>query len=152
MARGVIVPGRSWLSLGRLEPRQDDLLVLQSKQADVSVLAPYATSPSPPHQGQRVVEVQRLMQTVSDPFLGWTTKAHQEHLYWRHFRDWKGSLQLEQLNAEGLDHDGKLCAASLAKAHARCGADGEAYADQCRRDHQRLLDVLAIGAGSGAGC
>ena len=31
-------------------------------------------------------------------------------------------------------------------------ADGEAYADQCRHDHQRLFDVLAIGAGSGAGC
>lgn len=139
--------------------RADDVLVLQSKQAEASVLAPFATSPSPVHQGQRVVEGQRLMQTVSDPLLGWTSNAHHEHLYWRHFRDWKGSVQLEQLDADGLDHYAKLCAATLAKAHARSGdrtalaafmaegkrfdaaitAYGLAYAAQSERDYQRFL-------------
>ncbi len=148
-----------------LGPRDDDVLVLQSKQAEASVFAPYATSPSAPHQGQRVVEGQRLMQTVSDPLLGWTTNAHHEHLYSRHFRDWKGSVQLERLDAGGLDGYGKLCAATLAKAHARSGdrialaafmAEGKpfdramatyglAYADQSQRDHQRFLDALASG-------
>jgi len=61
------------------------------------------------------------MQTVSDPLPGWTTNAHYEHLDWRHFRDWKGSVQLEQLDAGGFDRYGKLCAATLAKAHARSG-------------------------------
>jgi hypothetical protein len=68
------------------------VLVLQSKQAEPSVLAPYVDQPSPEHQGQRVVQGQRLMQTASDPFLGWTTTP-----------------------------GGKLCAWTLAKAHARSG-------------------------------
>jgi uncharacterized protein (DUF2252 family) len=139
--------------------REDDVLVLQSKQAEPSVLAPFATSPSPAHQGQRVVEGQRLMQTVSDPLLGWTRNAHHEHLYWRHFRDWKGSVLLESLDSGGLDLYGKLCGATLAKAHARSGdrmalaafmatgrrfdegiaAYGLAYAAQSQRDYQRFL-------------
>ncbi len=145
--------------------REDDVLVLQSKQAEASVLAPYATSPAAAHQGQRVVEGQRLMQTVSDPLLGWTTNAHREHLYWRHFRDWKGAVQLEKLDASGLDQYGRLCAATLAKAHARSGdrialaafmaggkrfdqamaAYGLSYAAQSQRDHQQFLEALASG-------
>jgi uncharacterized protein (DUF2252 family) len=146
--------------------RPDDVLVLQSKQAEASVLAAYATSPSAAHQGQRVVEGQRLMQTVSDPLLGWTTNAHQEHLYTRHFRDWKGSVQLERLDAVGLDRYGSLCGATLAKAHARSGdrvalaafmAAGKpfdcamaayalAYAAQSLRDHRRFLEVFSGGS------
>jgi uncharacterized protein (DUF2252 family) len=145
--------------------KPEDVLVLQSKQAEMSVLAPYATSPSASHQGQRVVEGQRLMQTVSDPLLGWTTNAHQEQLYWRHFRDWKGAVQLEQLDAEGLERYGQLCAVTLAKAHARSGdrhaladfmADGKpvdeavvayglAYAEQSRHDYQAFLQALKQG-------
>jgi len=145
--------------------RQDDVLVLQSKQAEASVFAPFATSPSPAHQGQRVVEGQRLMQTVSDPLLGWTSNAHHEHLYWRHFRDWKGSVRLEQLDAAGLDHYGKLCAATLAKAHARSGDRGAlsafmaqskrfdqaitayamAYAAQSECDYRRFLGAVTSG-------
>lgn len=141
------------------------MLVLQSKQAEASVLAPFSTSASAEHQGQRVVEGQRLMQTVSDPLLGWTTNAHHEHLYWRHFRDWKGSVQLEQLDDEGLDRYGRLCAVTLAKAHARSGdrtalaafmaegkrfdqaiaASGMAYAEQSKRDFQRFLSALETG-------
>ena len=148
-----------------LGSREDDVLVLQSKQAEPSVLTPYATEASPEHQGQRVVEGQRLMQTVSDPFLGWTTNAHHEHLYWRHFRDWKGSVQLEHLNAESLDLYGRLCADTLAKAHARSGdrmaiatylgegpgfeeamaGYGIAYADQSYHDYQSLLAAIAAG-------
>lgn len=33
----------------------DDVLALQSKQAESSVLAPYGNQPSANHQGQRVV-------------------------------------------------------------------------------------------------
>jgi uncharacterized protein (DUF2252 family) len=143
----------------------EDVLVLQSKQAEPSVLTAYATSPAPEHQGQRVVEGQWLMQTVSDPFLGWTTNAHHEHLYWRHFRDWKGAIQLEHLDGEGLNLYGKLCAATLAKAHARSGdraalaqfmagrknfdrAISEyavAYADQSAKDYATFLAAVASG-------
>ena len=101
----------------------NDVLVLQSKQAEASVLAPYVQCGEavPAHQGQRVVQGQRLMQTASDAFLGWTTTPQGTHLYWRHFRDWKGSVDVNQLDAEGLKDYGKICAWSLAKAHARSG-------------------------------
>jgi uncharacterized protein (DUF2252 family) len=99
----------------------DDVLVLQTKQAEPSVLAPYIDQPVPAHQGERVVQGQRLMQTASDAFLGWTTTPEGYQLYWRHFRDWKGSVDLNRLDARGLKDYGKLCAWTLAKAHARSG-------------------------------
>ena len=100
----------------------DELLVLQSKQALPSVLAPYLNlKGAVNHQGERVVEGQKVMQTASDAFLGWTTAPSGEHLYWRHFRDWKGSVDLNALEVEGLTDYGKLCAWTLAKAHARSG-------------------------------
>lgn len=99
----------------------DDVLVLQSKQAESSVLAPYVNQPTPEHQGERVVKGQRLMQTASDAFLGWMTTPEGEPFYWRQFRNWKGSVDVTQLDAEGLKEYAKLCAWTLAKAHARSG-------------------------------
>ena len=55
----------------------NDVIVLQVKEAVASVLA---KEESERQQGHRVVEGQRLMQTVSDPLLGWTSNTHQEHL------------------------------------------------------------------------
>ena len=99
----------------------DDVLVLQTKQATLSVLAPYLQAETPTHQGQRVVEGQRLMQTASDGFLGWSTNPSGDHLYVRHFRDWKGSVDVSQLDDDGLCDYGRLCGWTLAKAHARSG-------------------------------
>jgi uncharacterized protein (DUF2252 family) len=110
-------------------PHPDDILVLQGKQAEPSVLAPYVTLPAPEHQGQRVVEGQRLLQTASDAFLGWTTNPAGDHVYVRHFRDWKASVDVAQLDAEGLKDYGRLCGWTLAKAHAR-GGDRRAMATQ----------------------
>ena len=52
----------------------DDVVFLQLKQARRSVLARYVHGESAwhAHQGQRVVEYQQALQTVSDPLLGWT--------------------------------------------------------------------------------
>jgi uncharacterized protein (DUF2252 family) len=111
----------------------DDILVLQSKEAEPSVLAPHWRVDSPAHQGQRVIEGQRLMQTVSDVFLGWTTAPSGQQFYWRHFRDWKCSLEIEDMNAESLVEYGELCAWVLAKAHARSG-DPRAIAETLRRE------------------
>ncbi len=47
-------------------------LVLQVKEARASVLEAYAGKSIFPNHGQRVVNGQRLMQPVSDIFLGWT--------------------------------------------------------------------------------
>ena len=53
----------------------DDVVFLQLKQARRSVLAQYVHGDSAwhAHQGQRVVEYQQALQTVSDPLLGWAT-------------------------------------------------------------------------------
>jgi uncharacterized protein (DUF2252 family) len=99
----------------------DDLLILQGKEAVSSVLASYLSLPSPEHQGQRVVEGQRLMQTASDFFLGWASSPLGEHSYIRHFRDWKGSVDLNRLDPKGLVDYAQLCAWTIAKAHARTG-------------------------------
>ena len=48
-----------------------DPLVLQCKEAQASVLEPYAGASEYANSGQRVVEGQRLMQAASDIFLGW---------------------------------------------------------------------------------
>ena len=73
------------------------------------------------HQGQRVVEGQRLMQSASDPFLGWASTSDGGHCYWRQFRDWKGSVDLTALDECCLNDYVKLCAEALAKSHARSG-------------------------------
>ena len=56
----------------------DDPLFLQFKQANPSVLAPYAGDSEYSHQGERVVHGQRLMQAASDTFLGWVTGTGDE--------------------------------------------------------------------------
>ena len=146
-------------------PRDDDILMLQSKQAEPSVLEPYANSPSPAHQGQRVVEGQRLMQSATDRLLNWTTTPAGDAIYIRQLRDWKGGVDLDAIDAEGLVSYGRLCAAALAKAHARSGNRGAiasylgegrsfetamvsyamAYADQATADYQCLLQAIAAG-------
>ena len=149
-------------------PHPDDLLLLQSKQALPSALAEPLGLPESSqgeHQGQRVVEGQRLLQCVSDPFLGWTTAPGGHHAYWRQLRDWKASLPVEAMKPDALKAYGRLCASVLARGHARSGdrfalaqaldgqkpidrafsADALAYADQVERDHLRLLEAMASG-------
>lgn len=122
-----------------------DVLVLQSKQAVASVLAPYLPGPAPEHQGERVVQGQRLLQTASDVFLGWTRSLLHHDFYWRHFRDWNGSVEVECLDADGLKDYARLCGWTLAKAHARSGDRRAIAADlgAPKAFAQRLGDVAA---------
>ena len=53
--------------------RPDEPLFLQLKEAQESVLAPFAGQSEYLHQGERVVKGQLLTQAASDPFLGWTS-------------------------------------------------------------------------------
>lgn len=144
----------------------DDLLILQGKEAGASVLEAHLGASTAGSPGERVVRGQRLIQTVSDSFLGWVEASPGGVAsYWRQFRDWKAMVQLENLDQEALADYGALCAAVLAKAHARSG-DGEAIAahleaqgdaddaladaasasaDQTRADHQRLVAAIADG-------
>jgi hypothetical protein len=133
------------------------------------VLAPYAGASRYSHQGRRVVEGQRLMQSASDIFLGWirTTglDGKERDFYVRQLWDWKTSVDVDAMDADSLAAYAGLCGTTLARAHARCGdavaiaaylgssdasdraiADyAEAYAEQNERDHQALLDAIASG-------
>ena len=128
MARKVVGVGsvgtRSWLLLFEGLDRKDPL-VLQAKEAGPSVLERF-TSPSRfEHQGQRVVNGQQFMQATSDIFLGWQSaraidgKVHD--FYVRQLRDGKGSIDPVNMKADGLALYGRICGATLARAHARSG-------------------------------
>src|SRR5262245_65753299 len=66
----------------------DDALFLQGKEARQSVLEPYAGKSQYANRGQRAVAGQRLMQSASDIFLGWTEESGR-HYYVRQLRDMK---------------------------------------------------------------
>ncbi|GAB1642203.1 DUF2252 domain-containing protein [Krasilnikovia sp. MM14-A1259] len=131
LARKVVGVGsvgtRCWIVLlsGR-DP--DDPLLLQVKEAPASVLAahvPGGTDPGYPSEGERVVTGQRMMQAVSDIFLGWQTVEGQDgrvrDFYVRQLRDWKGSALVEAMDPEALQAYAGLCGWTLARAHARTG-------------------------------
>jgi uncharacterized protein (DUF2252 family) len=137
----------------------DDVLFLQLKQARRSVLGPYVHGDKAwhAHQGQRVVEYQQALQTVSDPLLGWTTVGDHQY-YVRQFRDMKGAITVDGIDAAALADYAGVCGSLLAKGHARTsGASiiagyvghgrtlddalcrfARAYADQTEADHAAL--------------
>jgi len=159
---------RDWivLMLGRDDA---DPLLLQAKEAQASVLAPFVDKSRFTNQGERVVEGQRLMQAASDIFLGWERAegllGGKRDFYIRQLRDWKGSWPPEAMDPGVMSAYGGMCARTLARAHARSGdriAIGaylggsdvfdrsisefaEAYADQNERDYQALKDAAASG-------
>jgi len=144
----------------------DDVVFLQLKQARRSVVARYVHGDSAwhAHQGQRVVEYQQELQTVSDPLLGWTSIGGLQY-YVRQFRDMKGAILVEDMSAGALEDYAGICGYLLAKSHARTsgasmiagyvGGSGKldealgrfarAYSDQVERDHQCLVDAVRQG-------
>ena len=103
-----------------LKSGDNDPLVLQIKQANASVLEPYAGASQFANHGERVVVGQRVLQTSGDPFLGWvasaddaSTQAHD--FYIRQLKDMKGSLEVEALAGQRLAEYGVVCAATLAR-------------------------------------
>jgi uncharacterized protein (DUF2252 family) len=159
---------RAWIGLMLGRDAQDPLF-LQIKEAEASVLEPFVGKSRYPNHGQRVVAGQRLMQATSDIFLGWDRIAgidgQLRDYYFRQFRDWKGSIEIGSLHAQGLAIYARLCGWTLARAHARSGdriaiasylgkSDGferaitafaVAYADQNERDHEAMRDAIKEG-------
>ncbi|MGW7195599.1 DUF2252 domain-containing protein [Streptomyces chryseus] len=165
MARKVVGVGsvgtRCWvlLLLGRDD---DDPLLLQAKEAQESVLAAHTGGEPYDNQGRRVVAGQRLMQTSGDIFLGWTHAVgfdgQGRDFYVRQLWDWKGIARPETMGPGLLSLFGRLCGASLARAHARSGDPlalaaylggsdrfdralvefAQSYADQNERDYEAL--------------
>ncbi|WP_217177550.1 DUF2252 domain-containing protein [Streptomyces sp. AC495_CC817] len=128
MARKVVGVGsvgtRCWIVL--LLGRDDtDPLLLQAKEAQESVLSAQLGGDSFDNQGRRVVSGQRLMQTTSDIFLGWThvlgLDGRERDFYVRQLRDWKGIARPETWDPGLLRLFARVCGASLARAHARSG-------------------------------
>ena len=99
----------------------DDVLFLQVKEAGRSVLEPHLKRSRYKHQGERVVAGQRLTQSASDIFLGWSNGPEGGTFYWRQLRDWKGSVNVDTMDQAHLLAYGELCAWTLAKGHARSG-------------------------------
>ena len=86
--------------------REDDPLFLQVKEANTSVLAPYAGASEYEHQGERVVQGQRITQAASDAFLGWVTGTgeRRREFYVRQLRDMKGSAAIETMPPAAPGH------------------------------------------------
>ena len=106
-----------------LESGDGEPLFLQFKEATSSVLEPY-TEPSEFEPGQRVVEGQRLTQTMGDIFLGWshfTRDDHTRYFYFRQLWDGKGSVDVDEMNSRRLRRYARVCGGVLALAHARSG-------------------------------
>jgi uncharacterized protein (DUF2252 family) len=94
-------------------------LFLQIKEAGISVLERLGPK-FKGHQGQRVVEGQRVMQAASDLFLGWTEDpASRRQFYVRHLKNRRLGSIGELVEERALASYARLCGRTLARAHAR---------------------------------
>lgn len=174
LARKVVGVGsvgtRAWIGLF-LGRDSGDPLFLQMKEAEASVLEqPLGRSVYTNH-GHRVVTGQRLMQASSDILLGWlrVPKApldgKRRDFYVRQLKDWKGSVEIDQMVPDGMAVYGRLCGWTLARAHARSGDRiaiasylgsgtsfdrailefSQAYAEQNERDYAGLAAAAKAG-------
>ena len=98
-----------------------DPLFLQFKEAKQSVLEPYIGKSRFTNHGQRVVEGQKLMQSASDIFLGWTHDDTGKQFYMRQLRDAKVKPILEYMEYSTFITYARSCGWALARAHARTG-------------------------------
>ena len=161
---------RAWivLLLGRDEA---DPLFLQVKEAQRSVLEPFARRSAVRNEGQRVVRGQRLMQAAGDVLLGWLRVEEDlrdgrcRDYYVRQLWDAKASVPIELLSASEMGAYAEICGWTLARAHARSGdrvaigaylgasdrfdravaAFAELYADRNERDHEALVTAIQAG-------
>ncbi len=144
----------------------DDSLILQYKEAQTSVLAPYSKARRFNCEGKRVVVGQRLIQGAPDIFLGWG-QFKGVHFYVRQLRDMKGGVEFDPVKerVRNFPEYCRLCGWALALAHAKSGdsaaisgylGQGEgmddalarfsaSYADQTERDYDALVKAARSG-------
>jgi uncharacterized protein (DUF2252 family) len=143
----------------------DDPLFLQVKEARPSVLEHYTGHKPVPHNGQRVVVGQRLMQSASDIFLGWSRGPTGRDFYVRQLRDMKVAPDVETQTPQLMRMYAEVCGLVLARAHNKAGdaamiagylgkvddfdeAIGDyaaAYADQVERDYETFVKAVRSG-------
>ena len=108
----------------------EDPMFLQVKEELPSCYAPYLKKiPPVKHNGRRVAEGQQRMQTVTDPFLGWTAIDGRDYLV-RQLADRKAAIDPMDLKGKKMLEYVTVCGETLAKAHARTG-DPHAIAGYC---------------------
>ena len=172
MARKVVGVGsvgtRVWVVLLH-GAGSEDVLFLQAKEAEASVLERFTKKSQYGNHGARVVAGQRLMQASSDIFLGWQRSegldGASHDYYVRQLQDRNGSIDTETMVPQGLEAYGRLSAGTLARAHARSGdrfaiaaylgnSDhfekalakfAESYADQNERDYEAFAAACKSG-------
>jgi uncharacterized protein (DUF2252 family) len=102
-------------------------LVLQVKEANRSVLDEYGFWPQPATlagaeaalgHGARVVGGQRILQAMSDVFLG-ALRLGGRDFYVRQYQDMKGSVETEGMDSESFGNYVGACGYSLARGHAQ---------------------------------
>ena len=159
----------TFCAVALLQADVDDPLFLQLKQARTSVLEPYAGKSAYHNQGERVVVGQRLMQSASDMFLGWSRIGKPPvDFYFRQLRDMKISVNLDTLPLAGFINYAHYCGWAVARAHAKAGDAAmisgylgsndafdealrrfaHAYADQTEQDHAALVKAVKSGRNS----
>ena len=143
----------------------DDPLFLQVKEAHRSVLEQFTGRARVKHNGQRVVVGQRLMQSASDIFLGWSRGPTGRDAYVRQLRDMKIAPAVESQTPQVMRTYAVLCGLALARAHDKAGdaamiagylgkseefdeAIGDyavAYADEVERDYATFVTAVRNG-------
>ena len=128
LARKVVGVGsvgmRNWIVLmvGR---DAEDLLFLQIKEAEASVLEPFVGRSRYGNMGRRVAEGQWMIQAASDVFLGWVRTTgldgRQHDYYVRQLWDWKGKADFDTMLPANFGIFAELCGRTLARSHARSG-------------------------------
>ena len=144
----------------------DDPLFLQVKEASPSVLEDHFGATPYSHHGERVVQGQRLMQTVSDIFLGWTSgRISHRDFYVRQLKDMKASARIEDYDVGRMRTFANACAWTLAQSHARSGdpvavagyiGSGQAFPEALAAfavayERQNAADYEAFAARAGSG-
>ena len=144
----------------------DDPLFLQIKEATTPAHAPYLPEPPlrGPHDGRRVVGTQRVLQTLGDPMLGYTTIDGRSY-YVRQMKNMKASIPVPFMTGTPFNFWALICGGLLSRSHARSGdiariegycgntdtldralADfAEDYGDQTERDHAELVQAIKRG-------
>jgi uncharacterized protein (DUF2252 family) len=143
----------------------EDPMFLQLKEEMPSCYAPYLKeAPRFENEGRRAAQGQQRMQTVTDPFLGWTRIEGRPFLV-RQLADHKAAIDPADLKGETLSEYAVVCGEVLAKAHARtgdaaalygyCGDSGKldkamvkfatAYADQTTKDFAVFTKAIKAG-------
>lgn len=144
---------------------EDDLLVLQGKEAMPSVLEPHTPAIAYENNSARVVLGQRLMQSAGDPFLGWLLGPLGRPFYIRQLRDMKCSPDFSKLSARGIASYARHAGEALARGHAKTGdmiaiaaymGGGDTfdrrlvdfalkYSTQVQQDYQRFIGAIDEG-------